>query len=102
MKMDTYIYPSHRERKLNLFKKNLLKPKESSIKKIEIKKAKEKPKQNMIIIKQCIKKIKFSSYNKNDSINCRAGKSAFWITWYGKLTFLVCFINNIGLDVFQK
>ena len=48
-----------------------------------------------------LKKLNSVAYNKNDSINCRAGQSAFWITWYGKLTPCV-FINNIGLDVFKN
>lgn len=101
MKMDTYIYPSHRERNCLFQEESRLTAKKAALKSIEIKK-KQKTKTEYDNYKTMVlQKLNSVAYNKNDSINCRAGKSAFWITWYGKLTPCV-FINNIGLDVFKN
>ena len=101
MKMDTYMYPTSRERLKPFNNKSRLSYKEAAKVNVEIKRIQES-------------EITFNAYreymlsnceNVNElnecGVNCRAGKSAFWITWYGDMTPCI-FLKKPGINVFEN
>lgn len=101
MKMDTYMYPSSRERLHSFNDDSRLTAKEAARKSIEIK-LRQYNSEEFHEYKQYI----FNNISDNEicedcSLSCRAGKSSFWITWYGQMTSCI-FLKNIGINVFEN
>lgn len=99
IKMDTYMYPSSRERLHPFHPESRLSPKEAAQAALKIK-------------KHQMSQEEFTAYqnhmlnhpslpNQDSSIQCRAGKSAFWINWYGDMTSCI-FMKKPGINVFEN
>ena len=101
MKMDTYIYPGNRERERQFDENARLTATEAAKKSIEVKKreySQEKYNQyKQHILNSCHQE----GIKEDKCLSCRAGKSAFWITWYGQMTSCI-FIKTVGLNVFEE
>lgn len=101
MKMDTYMYPTSRERFKPFRQDARLTALDAARASVEIKKRQE-TKENFEYYKQyMLSKCELDNVNKDCSINCRAGKSAFWITWYGDMTPCI-FMKKPGINVFKE
>lgn len=100
MKMDTYMYPGSRER-LCKFKQNTrLTAKQAAKKCIEIHQRQMSTDEFKQYKKEMLAYCNVEGISDKKTLNCRAGKSAFWITWYGQMTSCI-FLKHIGLDVFE-
>ena len=101
MKMDTYMYPTSRER-LRPFRQDArLTSEEAAKASVEIKKRQES-KENFEAYRQyMMSKCELEHVNKGNEMNCRAGKSAFWINWYGDMTPCI-FMKKPGINVFKE
>lgn len=100
LKMDTYMYPSHRERCLPFDQQSRLSAKKAGQKAIEIKRKQKTDEEFHDYCHRMLEKLNHEPQETFDSINCRAGKSAFWVTWYGKMTPCI-FMKNVETDVFE-
>ena len=101
MKMDTYMYPSSRERSHQFNQDSRLPAKIAAKKSIEIKRI-QKTKDEFNTYKQfMLEHCNIDETKENSSLNCRAGKSAFWITWYGDMTPCI-FMNKPSINVFKE
>lgn len=101
MKMDTYMYPTSRER-LRPFRQDArLTATEAARASVEIKERQES-KESFDSYKQyMMSRCEQEHMDKGNEINCRAGKSAFWITWYGDMTPCI-FMKKPGINVFNE
>lgn len=99
LKIDTYIFPSSRKRIRPFLPDSRLSAKQAALQSLKIK-------------KKTYTKEKFQQYQKHMlnhpkpnihdcSLNCRAGKSSFWISWDGYLSPCV-FIDQPAINVFNE
>lgn len=101
MKMDTYMYPTSRERLKPFNQKSRLTPKEAAHKNIEIKQ-REYSKEEFSQYKDYMLKACYATGKKEDcSLSCRVGRSAYWITWYGDMTPCI-FMKKPSINVFKE
>lgn len=101
MKMDTYMYPSSRERLREFRHDSRLTAKEAAKKNIEIKKRQMNEDEFIQYTKYMLDSCHKKGIEENCSLNCRAGKSAFWITWYGDMTPCI-FMKKPAINVFKE
>ncbi|MGN1344089.1 MAG: radical SAM/SPASM domain-containing protein [Traorella sp.] len=100
MKMDTYMYPTSRER-LHPFKQDSrLSYQQAAKAHLQFKK-REYTLEDYQAYKEYMLKHCNQISSTCDPINCRAGKSAFWIMWYGDMTPCI-FMKKPGINVFEK
>ena len=101
MKMDTYMYPSSRERLRTFCHDARLTAKEAAKCAIEIKQRQLNQEELMYYKKNMLDSCHVEGIKEDQSLNCRAGKSAFWITWYGDMTPCI-FIKKPSINVFKE
>lgn len=99
MKMDTYMYPSSRERFCEFQEKSRLPAIQAARKSVEIK-TKQKSSEEFLAYRQYMLD-NCDNADEDRALNCRAGQSAFWIMWNGIMTPCI-FMNHIGIDVFEN
>lgn len=100
IKIDTYIYPSNRKKIHTFNPSTRLSAVDAAKKSLEIK-LKQNGEEEFnhykhFMLTNCNKEITSS----NDALNCRAGKSSFWITWDGYMTPCV-FMDQPSINVFN-
>lgn len=101
MKMDTYMYPSSRER-LHDFNQNArLTAKKAAHKSIEIKQRQYSREVFKEYRESILEKCHQNTPSQETCLNCRAGLSAFWMTWYGSMTPCI-FMKHPSIDVFKE
>lgn len=100
LKIDTYMFPCSRK-KIHPFKQSArLSAIDAAKHSVAIKK-KMDSKEYQDYQKYMLDKSHYISQNDDCSLNCRAGKSSFWITWDGYLTPCV-FMDEPAIDVFSQ
>lgn len=100
LKMDTYMYPTCRERCRPFSQNARLDAKKAALRNVEIKK-KQYSKEDFENYKQYMLQNETTANKMTDSnLTCRAGKSSYWITWYGDMTPCI-FMKQPGIDVFK-
>ena len=101
MKMDTYMYPTSRER-LKPFRQDArLNHKDAAKASVHIKKIQESEESFNSYKDYMLSNCNSAQPLTECGVNCRAGKSAFWITWYGDMTPCI-FLKKPGINVFEN
>ncbi|MCD7818433.1 MAG: radical SAM protein, partial [Lachnospiraceae bacterium] len=106
LKIDTYLYPAHRERIHPFDESRRLNAWEAANRNLQIKR-RQLPAEEYAAYRKYMLDMEekgASSLSRPDAcrnMDCRAGKSAFWITWHGKMTPCV-FMDTPSCDVFQS
>lgn len=103
IKIDTYMFPSHRERKRTFNPKSRLDPITCANKRIAIKRyqsEEEFKEYRQEILNLYAQGCQQTYESKENEVSCRAGRSAFWVTWQGHMTPCI-FMHDPGIDVFE-
>lgn len=101
MKMDTYMYPTSRERFKPFSNEARLTPKESARKHIEIYERQMEEQEFKDYRHALLANCHVKGKREDCSLTCRAGKSAYWITWYGDMTPCI-FMKKPSINVFEE